>query len=629
MTSGLHLLRSIAVASVFFLGPVAVNAADTWIEVRSQHFTVNTNAGEREGRRIANQFEEIRMVFQMAFPSIRVDPGKPLIIIAVKNEDSMKALLPDFYASKDRMRPAGMFVSGFDRSFALLRTDVGGSGENPYHSLYHEYTHGIMRLNFVAMPLWLDEGLAEFYGNTVVESSEIGIGRASKLQLRLLHQSSFIPIQTLIGADYRSPLYNERDRVSVFYAESWALVHYLMTDPEARKNQVMVHFLKALQETNDSEEAARQAFGDLKKFGERLESYTRQPGFYYQSMKPQTKFSDKDYTVRQLSPAEVLTVQADFLQHTGHGKDAKNLLKEAIQQQPTLSAAHSDSGYYDFLQHDNEAAEKEFSQAIQLDPQDFRAYYYQAEILYRRSGYREDTTPQIVKDLEKVVQIRPNFAPAYAFLSVAYRQQKESKEKALAAAMQAVKLEPTRMAYVADVGDCLMALGRDKEAHYIGERLAKIARTPTEKAIAESFSKRLARHEDFVTKNRGKAAGDDASAENLSMGDDADDSVETAVLEKSSKPESQTSQQGGSEEGVIREVLCNASAGATIKFAILGDTLLLRVRDLSAVEYKVAGKEPTASANACAGWSGRKARITFKPAEDKKFRGEIVAIDFQ
>lgn len=41
------------------------------------------------------------------------------------------------------------------------------------------------------------------------------------------------------------------------------------------------------------------------------------------------------------------------------------------------------------------------------------------------------------------MQVNPNFAPAYAFLSVAYRQQKETKEKALAAGMQAAKLDPT------------------------------------------------------------------------------------------------------------------------------------------------------------------------------------------
>src|SRR5580693_234263 len=60
---------------------------ETWVEVRSPNFTVIGNAGEKETRKIAGQFEQIREVFQNAFPKMRVDLGKPVIILAVKNED--------------------------------------------------------------------------------------------------------------------------------------------------------------------------------------------------------------------------------------------------------------------------------------------------------------------------------------------------------------------------------------------------------------------------------------------------------------------------------------------------------------------------------------------------------------
>jgi len=40
-----------------FLIPFRVSAADNWIEVRSSHLTVDTNAGEKDARRIADQFE--------------------------------------------------------------------------------------------------------------------------------------------------------------------------------------------------------------------------------------------------------------------------------------------------------------------------------------------------------------------------------------------------------------------------------------------------------------------------------------------------------------------------------------------------------------------------------------------
>jgi len=84
MTSGLRLLPCIAVAFLIFLPPSAANAADNWIEVRSQHFTVNTNAGEKDARKIADQFEQIRQMFHSAFSALRVDTAQPITIVAAK-----------------------------------------------------------------------------------------------------------------------------------------------------------------------------------------------------------------------------------------------------------------------------------------------------------------------------------------------------------------------------------------------------------------------------------------------------------------------------------------------------------------------------------------------------------------
>ena len=39
-----------------------------------------------------------------------------------------------------------------------------------------------------------------------------------------------IPLPELLAVNQSSPLYNEGDRRSIFYAESWALTHYLLTE---------------------------------------------------------------------------------------------------------------------------------------------------------------------------------------------------------------------------------------------------------------------------------------------------------------------------------------------------------------------------------------------------------------
>src|SRR5271156_4329843 len=112
----------------------AVASRDTWIEVRSPNFTVISNAGEKEARKIADQFEQFREVFHSSFPKLRVDLGKPLTIFAVKNEDSLKTLLPGYWEVKGRIHPAGIYAPGEEEHFVVVRTNI--ESNNPYEIVY-------------------------------------------------------------------------------------------------------------------------------------------------------------------------------------------------------------------------------------------------------------------------------------------------------------------------------------------------------------------------------------------------------------------------------------------------------------------------------------------------------------
>src|SRR5260370_40111920 len=86
--------RGMVFAFRALLRPISAAAADNWIEVRSPHLTVQSNAGEKEGRKVADQFEQIRNMFRVAFSSLRVDPPQPIVIVAAKNENTIRLYLP-------------------------------------------------------------------------------------------------------------------------------------------------------------------------------------------------------------------------------------------------------------------------------------------------------------------------------------------------------------------------------------------------------------------------------------------------------------------------------------------------------------------------------------------------------
>ena len=139
---------------------------ETSIEIRSPNFTVLSNAGDFEGRKSALQFEQIRGLFEHLYPKLRVDSGKPTIVFALKNEDSLKLFIPAYGQNTKAMHLGGLYHTSYDRNFAIVHTDVRGTGPLGFRTLYHEYTHAYFRYNFRGLPLWLDRSCPSMYGNT-------------------------------------------------------------------------------------------------------------------------------------------------------------------------------------------------------------------------------------------------------------------------------------------------------------------------------------------------------------------------------------------------------------------------------------------------------------------------------
>jgi hypothetical protein len=580
-----------------------------WIEIRSPHFIVLSNAGEKEGRHVAAQFENIRALFHAVFSKARVDPGKPTIIFALRNEDSLKIFLPSYGANPNAKKLAGLFLARPDMNFALVRTDASSTASNEYHTLYHEYTHSILRMNFRGLPLWLDEGFAEFYGSTRFDSHTASFGMPDANLLGLLQREQLIPVATLVSTDSSSPLYNAREHSGMFYAESWAIVHYFMLSPDVKKDALLDKFLAALQSTDDPIEAARQSFGDLRKLADKLETYARQPTFYYARFPLESDLSEKDFSARALPLAEALTQEANFLLRNGSQSEALNLLHQAADADHELPALHLALGYYHFLRSDDAHAAKEFDETLSRDPKNAASHYYKAEILYRKSGYTKDATPLIRADLEKAVEFDPNFAPAHAFLCIAYTGTDETKPKSIAEARRAIELEPGNLAYYIDLGRAALANGKTVDAQTIAERAQKVASTARDRALAESFAKRVANY-------NGRTAAKSV---------DADAPAPPAASESPNGPSGAIS---ATAEGQITELICGKPPEVLLTLATEKDQMLLHVADISKIEIQAAGKVSNSSATPCAQWKDRKAKVTFELTPDGPAHGELRSIAF-
>jgi hypothetical protein len=259
--------------------PATPEKPQKWLEVRSPHFTVITNGNEKQARRVIGQFERIREVFHTALPRLKVDTSVPIIVLAAKDEKTFAALGPGDWTKKGQLKRSGYFLRGPEKNFVLLRLDVEGT--DLYHTVFHEYTHLLVNQNVKSLPLWLDEGLAEFYGNTRILDKEVQLGYPSGDHVQFLRENRLMPMDTLFKVDHSSPYYNEEHKGSVFYAQSWAFVHYLMVVRTKPSDAPLLTFLNLLEQDVDGLEAASRAFGDLAKVQKELESYIHQATYNF------------------------------------------------------------------------------------------------------------------------------------------------------------------------------------------------------------------------------------------------------------------------------------------------------------------------------------------------------------
>lgn len=294
-----------------------------WVEVRSPRFVIITDGSEKQGRHLALQFERMRTVFQQVYPAVEDDPESPVVVLAVKKKDEFRALEPSQYVFKRALPLHGMFVRASDKNYVLMRLDADAG--NPYPVVYHEYTHLFLREADDRWPLWLNEGLAEFYQNIEIYNQEVVLGEANQQHLMLLRRENLIPLATLFSVDEKSPYYLSNKKGAIFHAECWALTHLLMLSDYGEKTSKVQQYISLVNQNLDPVTAAARIFGDLHKLQRDLETYIEQRSFNRFDAKIGKKIDDSGFQVERITPAQAQAIEADYLAASGRLEDAQAL----------------------------------------------------------------------------------------------------------------------------------------------------------------------------------------------------------------------------------------------------------------------------------------------------------------
>jgi tetratricopeptide (TPR) repeat protein len=408
------------------------DANEKWILARSKHFVFVSSAGERKTRDIAAGLETLAAALMQLSPRFSAAPAETRVFIFSRHREAQPyfAMLigrPDAHVN-------GVFVSSNNSGSMLMESGFGwGNDRTPFHELIHY----LVSNSGSRPPLWLEEGLAEYFSNAELRNGSIRAGAPLATHVQVLQQRAHIPLAKIFSISTESDLYNAADSQRAFYAESWALVEWLIrTNPTA-----FYDFLREVQEGKTVEEAfpARyhRPIDDMQRafdarFGPTLGTVLPVPN------------ADTTVTTTPLDRADLLYRLGKFLSHVEDGGiDAERHFREAL----VVNPAHARSL----------AALGEYDKAIAADPNDPEIYLDYAESLLGKQigplAGAEETTSDDQKSFrkarelaQKATALAPNDARAWGDLGTSYIVESDVTD-GIAALEKARDLAPGRLDY--------------------------------------------------------------------------------------------------------------------------------------------------------------------------------------
>ena len=585
-----------------------------WVEVRSPHFSVVTDAGERRGRETALRFEQMRAVFGALVTKKQVTIPVPLQIVAFRDGNEMRRFVPLWQGKP--VQVSGLFQASNDRCFIILDMAV----DDPWQVVFHEYAHQLLNGNTgpQSQP-WFDEGFAEFFSSIKVKGKEAEIGLPVENDWHFLQKNSLMDVADLFRVRHNSSIYSENgDRRSLFYAESWLLVHYLYDHRWLSK--LPLYFALGQREIG-IDESIRQAFGMSALYlNNRLRDYLSRDQLRRYRVSVDSITDGSKYVVRRLAITDVQAVLADVHVHSAdyQGKAVAEF-EGVLKVEPENVAALRGLGYAYFIKHQYQQAAECFSKALKHDSDDPRLLYYSALLAQSRGpGLSNDREQlRVVKEqLEKAVALDPEYADAYRLLALTYASLGK-KDQALQTILKAVDLNPRNERYLLNRAQLYMVDGKYDESIAALEELCKAH----DHEIAEQAEKELSAVREI---KRASLAGVPVDAR---LGT-ADAAAEFIRRERSdphaagaSVPAAEITQSPAEFiRGKLEAVDCSASPEAVLTVVSGAKTLELHARDDALVIVIGADKF------SCE-WTNQKVAVNYREtAEDC---GEIISIELQ
>ncbi len=464
-------LRVLAAIGAFCLAAHARPAPSTWNLVRTRHFELYSQAGDAAARSALTWFEQLRTFFQQQ-TGLNLNNRPPVRVIAFRSAS-------EYRPYRLRSTSDAYYVGTETRDYIVMpKLDA-----SEFATAAHEYAHLILHASGLKLPLWLNEGLAEFLSTLRFDHRGWTLGGDLPTRSQVLRRDPWIPLSQLLTLPAESPLRENREKTALFYAQSWNLVEMLALSPQyAPRLQALI---AALTSGTPSLEALP------KVYAKSLDTIAQDVHAWTTTGHKITRVGLSVPTTQTMA-VEVSTVPAlasrslvaELLLAIGELDRAGVLYRELAQESPADPNFSAALGTIALRKGDHDEAFKEWKRAMDHGISD-------ATICYRYATLAADaglSANEIRPALQRAINLNPDFEDAR--YTLALLESNAGHFDAAVAQLRAVRTVPPVRAYAywSALAYALNELGKRDESVAAAQLAIKHASTPAERSNAAQLA---------------------------------------------------------------------------------------------------------------------------------------------
>ncbi len=439
-----------------------------WVGSSTPHFVVLTTDRKDGGQEILERLEVARQFFEKTGWA---DPNhvQPVNILAFNSDKEYYAyhFNPSAYAFYQET-PKGDYVVMRDLAPEHFSVAV------------HEYTHSVVGHTGMNLPLWLNEGIADFYSTMECRDAKVLLGIAPPGREEFLKTRHWIDWTTLATTGQDSPYYQQPEKMLLFYAQSWALVHMLAMDPAYADG--FMKFLKAVSDGASTDAALTAVYHKtLAQIGAEVVDYAGSKRMKAHLVNVDARTSA--FETRAVAEAEK---HAEFglaevlAANPGTADEAKTRLAELTVKYPGDPRSEESLGYLAMRSGSQQEAAQHLSRAVNSNSQNPDVLFRLAYLKLQSGGSNDE----VIDLLRRVLAVDGNHYNA--LLELGCTAAKSGRFEMAVEALKKIAQPKPEHAYVVSytLAYSLIELGNGSEARHYAQRATELAGGAKDRAEA-------------------------------------------------------------------------------------------------------------------------------------------------